>query len=726
MILSDTTIRFPDKIPGGIFAPLLKIQVFDVTVDRRIAIVWSEDDNTETVSFVLGVPPNNSRSPGVVLERVEGSYDYRVIANRPSQGAVSWLNLSSYRDSSGALVYGQDAEALFGRAQLGWYVRKIENTTVPVSSDVAIEVPSQAKIRYSSQAPRDVVENRYLFQGQSGFIYVESGEARDSTIRLLVAIMIGILAVLLLGSSDSVRRFESDLLRRAKRIVRGVGLQHLLAVYAILFCLTLGMSYLIGPSPRVNIGAITGPDGDYLYSLSTGPRKVVRSSTRSMELMLEFDVVDMVVIEDYKFEQVEGRWWIAIEEVLKQGIPVYVGHDTLELNEEFFEKLPVDVLPEGSEIGFLESELARIQKMKESENRLKLSWDLFMPLAIFVVVASLLTIALSAAAAGYLTLYLRERVERSVNRLTLSIVPFFVLFVLGVILYTSSSYFLKMPLGWHGPSGSGITVVSMLSEAFGGGNLLRALFALMGLGAVLVLFVSRRRIRISFSLMALFGVLSVFLLVATPLTAPTLFRVISGETPNTPPKDYFSRSSVNALLDVEYEIHESVAGLLMAILGEDSLETWLSRGMITSLALAGVFFTLSSNSGKANALVVPGLFLVIARLFARVGDLQIFKSLWTLPTALVLATLIVVAVRFADMVISGFSEYLRAHGNRGWALILFVILPSVTGAAILYYAAGTDLLLQVLLGWSLLVMAAISAANRWNWRQIIHRGEVIG
>ena len=120
--------------------------------------------------------------------------------------------------------------------------------------------------------------------------------------------------------------------------------------------------------------------------------------------------------------------------------------------------------------------------------------------------------------------------------------------------------------------------------------------------------------------------------------------------------------------------------------------------------------------------MVPFLFLVISRLFARVGDLQIMKSLWTLPTALILASIVVVLIRALDHGVSGFDAYLARNAHRGALFISFVALPALVGGVILWDAAGTDRLIQVVVGWVLIFIALLSARNNWQWSSILKGG----
>ena len=723
-IMDNVTIFFPEEFPTSIFSFLLQTEEFEVSMSRSIQIIWSGEEDVQSVTFSILIPPGIQSSPGIILERVEGSYLHQVTVFR-SEESSSWLNLSSTRDEQGALIYRQSPEALFGRAQLRWSVDKLAGVNVPVHSTVGIRVPQGAKIRYSSLYPSAIQGNLYSFAARSGFIYVESLQTKDATIQLLLMIVATTVVVVVLGSSGKVQVLRKNILQAQNKRFAGIGLPHVLGIFVLLYLLTLGLSYLAGPSPRVNVAAIIGPKGGYVLELDQGPTNVVRTSERGLELMLRFGALDAIVIDDYKFSEKGGlRWRNNLESALREGIPVYVGKTTKDLNADFLVDLDLQDLPSSGQKEYLEADLAELEQEKKQQNRLGLGWKAFKPMIIIIVIISLFTITAAALAAGYLTFYFRERLTGSVNRLALCILSFFLFFVLGVVLYTISSYFLNMPLGWHGPTGRGITAISVVSTAFGGGNFPRAFFALLGLGAVFLLFVSRLKARISFSLVALFGLLVLFLFVSTPLTAPTLFRVISGETSNTPPKDYFSRSSMNSLISLEYQAHESVAGVFMAIVGSDSIETWLSRGMIASLAFAGAFFVLARNSGRTNALVIPGLFLVISRLFARVGDLQISKSIWTLPTALVLATIIVLVMRLVDILMSDLSSFLERGADRIIYFTGFVIVPLAIGFAVLYDAAGTDRLLQVLIGWFLLILAAISARNPWDWPSIFHR-EVI-
>jgi len=712
-IVDNVTILFPDKIPTYIVVSLLQVTSFDIPVQRTIAVLWSGSDAVSNVSFCLSIPPGAVMSEGVILERIEASYLQRVTFIRPERGSVSWLNFSSYRDETGRLVYAQTPEALFGRAQLGWKVDELVNQTVPATMTVSIRIPPDAKVRYSSLLPA-IQGNLYLFHQSSGFIYIESSATKRATIELLLMLVIAIVLVFFAASSKAVGLFRSKVLRWVERRFGWLSLPVVLAAFGVFFALTVGLSYLAGPAPRVNIVAVTGPSGDYVFGLSEGPASVIRGTERALELMLEFGVVDMVVIEDYKFAQDDVRWKAALASAIDRGVPVYLEEGTLTLNQDFLAGLGTGRLPSADKVGFLRDEIERIEAAKKKENRLGLGWKAFFPVLIIIVGLSLLTIMMGAMSAGYFALHLREKVSRSVNRLAMCLGSFFVFFVLCVVLYTASSYLLRMPLGWHGPLGRGITAISLVSPYFAGGNFPRAFFALLGLGVVLLLFVSRSKLRVSFSLLAIFGLLLIYLFVSNPLTAPTLFRFISGETPNTAPKDYFSRASVNFLMDFEYRFHESAAGVIMAALGLESLETWLSRGMIASLAFAGAFFILTRNSRAGNAMVIPVLFLVVSRLFARVGDLQIMKSLWTLPTALVIAAVITVALKLVDAVASVLNYYLSDHADRTLHMLVFVALPLVVGFLILYGAAGTDNLLQVVVGWFLLVVAALSARNPWQ------------
>jgi len=717
-IMDNTTIIFPDSFPTAIISPLIQIQTFEVPMERKIAVIW-EDDGVQNVTLQLLVPPEADMSPGVSVKRVEGSYVQLVTFSRSGDLSKSWLNLTSSRTDSGELLYSQEPEALFGRAQLGWKVDAVGYPSAPVNSIVSLRVPRDVKVRYSSRTPVDVTENEYFFEHRSGFIYLESSETKSATIQLLLVLVATIILILVVSSFDSVQTLKSWVLAKGRSILRDVGIRGLLVAFTVVTLLTIGLSLAIGPSPRVNLAAIIGPGGDYVNSLSGGSIQVVRTSERAIELMLSFDVVDMIVVEDYKLpEKVYTRWRNILRSASSKGIPTFVGEGAMEINRELFASEDVTVLDyEGAE-EYLSSRLTDIVEMKKGENRLGLGWGIFMPLLIIVVILSLFSIALGAMSAGYLTFYFRERVTRSVNRLALCVFSFFAFFVIGVVLYTVGSYLLQMPLGWHGPIGKGITAISVLSTSFGGGNFPRAGFALLGLAAIVMLYVARSKLRLSFSLLGLFALLALYLFVSTPLTAPTLFRFISGETPNTPPRDYFSRSSVNSLTSVEYQFQESVAGVFMAVLGTESLDTWLSRGMIASLAFAGAFFTLTMNSARTNAMIIPLVFLVISRLFARIGDLQLEKSLWTLPTALVISTLVVVSIRLLDLVISGFGNALESHKDSFLYMIVSVFVPLIIGFTVLYRFAGTDMLTWVLLGWSLLCIAGLSARVPWDWRRM--------
>jgi hypothetical protein len=117
-------------------------------------------------------------------------------------------------------------------------------------------------------------------------------------------------------------------------------------------------------------------------------------------------------------------------------------------------------------------------------------------------------------------------------------------------------------------------------------------------------------------------------------------------------------------------------------------------------------------------MIIPLVFLVISRLFARIGDLQLEKSLWTLPTALVISTLVVVSIRFLDLVISGLSNTLESHRDNFVYVFVSVLLPIMIGFVILYRVAGTDLLGWVMLGWGLLCIAGLSARVPWEWRKM--------
>jgi len=725
-IADNVSIIFPDALPTSILAPLLRVETFEVPVERRIAVVWSSHDTVDVVSFQLEVSRNFTASPEVSLERVPGTYFKRAIFRRPPDASPSWLNISSFRAESGALTYDMTPEALFGRAQLGWEVGDILNANAPVRTLVDIRVPREGKIRYSSLDPVAVRGNDYLFEAKHGFIYLETPETRRATVELLVMIVFGIVVLFVVGGSKRIQAGRRWALEKSRNLLRDMSLSRLLLIFSALFLLTIGLSYLVGPSPRVNMAAITGPKGEYVLSLSGGPNKVLVVTPRSLELMLRFGAADCIFIEDYQFPQKHGgRWWTDIKEALDRGVPVFVGETALDINRGFFSDFSVERIPPGDEKAYLLSRLSDIQESKISENRMHLGWASFFPLLILVVFLSMLTISAGAMAAGYVTLQYRDRVGSSPNRLTLCVVSFFIFFVLSVVLYMVSSYLLKMPIGWHGPSGSGITAISTVSSLFGGGNFPRAMFALLGLLVLLVLFASRSKINISFSLLGLLALLSLYLVVSTPLTAPILFRFISGETPNTPPKDYFSRSSTNSVVNVEYRFHDAVAALFMTIFGEDTIEMWVSRGMIASLAFAGTLFLLSRTSAATNAFIIPGLFLIVSRLFARVGDLQLSKSLWTLPTSLALAAAMAIVIKAVDIPISGLTSYLHKRRNRGVQVVIFVLVPLSVGFLLLYDAAGTDNLTQVLLGWVFMVIAAISARNPWNWGRILHGREAI-
>jgi len=721
-IVDNSTILLPEHLPPSMFSALLQTKEFEVPVVRRIAVLWG-DDGVENVSFSLLVPPNATTSPGVEFTRIEGSYIQRATIHRLRGVDVSWINLSSSRDELGRLIYGQSPEVLFGRVQMGWRIPGIYDSTSPITSYVAIRVPSGSKIRYSSLDPEGVKSNEYLFKSLSGFIYVESPQTKVETIDLLLMLLASIFVILVVSSSRRVEGVRSWVMRRVRALASEVGLSSAVVGFFLLFLLVVGGSYVIGPSPRVNVAALVGPHGEYVYNISRSDTSVIPSWERSLELMLSFDVVDVIVVEDYKFsERSLPRWRAIMDDAVSRKVPVYTSNETLGLNSALFQDVPVLLLPPQGRGTFLYEVFGRIAERKKQENLLHLGWRSFKPILLTLVVASLAMIMMGAMSAGLLALRLREKTEKSVNRLLLCVLSFFLFFLLGVVAYTTSSLFLKMPLGWHGPAGRGITAISELSKAFGGGNFPRAAFALLGLGILLVVLVSRRRARISFSLTGAFGLLLLYLMVSTPLTAPMLFRLISGETPNTPPKDYFSRASVNSIVSLEYQFQEAVAGLFMAILGSEKIETWLSRGMIASLAFAGAFFTLSRNSGRTNAIVVPFLFLVISRLFARVGDLQIMKSLWTLPTALILASIVVVLIRALDQGVSGFDAYLARNAHRGAFFISFVVLPALVGAVVLWSAAGTDRLAQVVAGWVLIFIALLSARNNWQWRSILRGG----
>jgi len=707
-IVDHVTVDFPDSFPTSLVGFLLQSEPFLVPIDRRIGILWG-GDGIVTVTFIMNMPFSPDVSEGVLLERLPGTFDVKVTMNR--LGDSSWLNLTNHPN-----MYSFEPDALFGRATLGWAVQEFSNVSLGVSRKVVFGYPEATKIRYSSVVPDEIYDEGCEFDNcSSGFLYLESKGTKSAT-RNLLFVMAGLFAVIFAisffpGYRERIRQTPLDLV--ARHLSR-VSMRNWAIALSSLFLIILILCLVFGPSPRVNVAVIGSYDSSYLNRLSEQGTNVISAvgKIRLLEFMLSQNIIDVIILDDFLFEMPSSRWWSLLEGANNGEVPIYVSERGSSWNSEFLDGIDFVKFREG-DITSLEGAISRKTEQKKGRNRLGLGWDIFLPVAVVIVVLSLVAVMGAATVAGGLAVYLSDRVFSNWVSLVLCILSFFTLFVFSVLLYVGASYLLEMPLGWHGPMGSAITAISLLSDKFGGGNFPRAFAALGGLIAILVILMSRERVKISLSLLALFSVLSMYLIVSTPLTAPTVLRVISGETHNVPPQDYFSRKSVNYFTSLEYRFHESISGVLMTILGRDFLVTWLSRGMIASLAFAGIFFLVLRNHFWTNAMILPGLLLVISRLFARVGDLQIEKSVWALPTALLLSALIAGLVIVLDRLLKIFETFLASMGSRRMLILGMVVVPLCTGFPILYIVAGTDRILAVLVGSGMLTLAALSLRSGW-------------
>jgi len=311
-------------------------------------------------------------------------------------------------------------------------------------------------------------------------------------------------------------------------------------------------------------------------------------------------------------------------------------------------------------------------------------------------------------------LALSKRIGKLVTDSAACCLVFFAFFVLLVVVYISLSTLVRMPMAWHGPSGKGLTVISYLGEQVGGGNWLRVVTAGLGILAALFFLSSARKVSISFWAAIAFTLLLYLCFQANPNVSPIYSRMVSGENAYTPPPEYLTRRGIDVATRWLYRIHYGEIILYGTMLGQDSITSSYSRGIAFGLAAACLFILLRHVSPIMGAFLGPSVVLMLSRLFSRVGDLDVGKTFWVLPTGLVGGLVVVTVFYLADKILgkAGYFRYLSLGAYRGIP-VLAVSLLGCSGFLIYQSIASYDLLW---LGVGV-ILAGIAVASVESWRR---------
>jgi len=647
-LIDEQDIVCPSRIPNSPFSWILEPEYYPIQVRRKIVFYWSERDSqrNRTVTIPLGLPEEGSvdMSSDVMISR-------RLDVTTPlltfqARNGISWVNLT-YRLPLEKYV------ATFGRVQLSWNHERPRGLPkdINVSAVTRVTIPDPAVIDFAAPYPDIVGEGFVIFRGyREGFLYFEGSGARIAAFFMLGIFASAVVLFLATGPRRFLlkveRRVSGRIRQRGRQLISRLPSRRLVATLMILAALALGASLVMGPLPRLNVVVFTNPVMPFsLSGFSDEHPEIffVPMRYKTFHLMDRFDMIDVVMVDHWILPPEDERLAQTLEMVGNKGAVALLRSDYADRNRAYFSSFKVYEYSTAAEA---EKVLLDLADAKRRQSRFGLGYGYFRALAPVLAILSLVLVAVAAFLSSYLVL------TRSEGSLLLdasvACAIFLAMFVLLLVCYLAAGHLVHMPLGWHGPSGKGLTIVSLLSAQIGGGNWPRAFSAAVGILISLALLVTVRRVKVSPWPAVIFTIMLYLSLQANPTISPIYARMVSGENDYTPPRDYLSRKGVDTATQWMYRIHYGEALLYGTALGENKVLSMYSRGIAFGLAAGSMFCLLGRISPILGSLLGPSLLLITSRFFTRVGDLSLRKTMWVFPTGLVAGILLALCVFYLD------------------------------------------------------------------------------